>query len=120
MQILRGELPAGAGLPSEDVWSAELDVSRTARRRSRCWRLKASSNRGRERARRLRTGALEFPRPDVLAWRLAALPTERCVRDLFDLRQVIEPNAAALAPERSEKDGHRPLGRGVCGDGGGR
>jgi hypothetical protein len=34
MQICGGELPAGRGLPSEDLWSASLKVSRTALRRS--------------------------------------------------------------------------------------
>jgi DNA-binding FadR family transcriptional regulator len=107
MQILRGELPAGAGLPSEDVWSAELDVSRTALREA----IKVLAAKGLIES-RPRTGARvcarvrwNFLDPDVLAWRLAALPTERYVRDLFDLRQVIEPNAAALAAERSERTG---------------
>ena len=90
MQILRGrELPAGAGLPSEDVWSAELDVSRTALREA----IKVLAAKGLIES-RPRTGARvcarerwNFLDPDVLAWRLAALPTERYVRDLFDLRQ---------------------------------
>ena len=107
MQILRGELPAGRGLPSEDVWSAELQVSRTALREA----IKVLAAKGLIES-RPRTGARicarerwNFLDPDVLAWRLAALPTEPYVRDLFDLRRVIEPSAAALAAERAGKAG---------------
>lgn len=105
MQILRGELPAGRGLPSEDEWSTELEVSRTALREA----IKVLAAKGLIES-RPRTGARvcarerwNFLDPDVLAWRLAALPTERYVRDLFDLRQVIEPSAAALAAVRAGK-----------------
>ena len=76
MQILRGELPAGAALPSEDVWSAKLDVSRTALREA----IKVLAAKGLIES-RPRTGARvcarerwNFLDPDVLAWRLAALP----------------------------------------------
>jgi DNA-binding FadR family transcriptional regulator len=107
IQILRGELPAGFGLPSEDVWSAELDVSRTALREA----IKVLAAKGLIES-RPKTGARvcarerwNFLDPDVLAWRLAALPTEPYARDLFDLRQVIEPSAAALAAKRADKAG---------------
>ena len=107
MQILRGDMPAGLGLPSEDVWSADLEVSRTALREA----IKVLAAKGLIES-RPKTGARVCPRerwnfldPDVLAWRLAALPTEPYVRDLFDLRQVIEPSAAALAAERAQKSG---------------
>ena len=105
MQILRGELPAGRGLPSEDLWSAELEVSRTALREA----IKVLAAKGLIES-RPRTGARvcarerwNFLDPDVLAWRLAALPTERYVRDLFDLRQVIEPSAARSPPSGPAK-----------------
>ena len=103
MQILRGELLAGQGLPTEDVWSAELDVSRTALREA----IKVLAAKGLIES-RPRTGARvcarerwNFLDPDVLAWRLAALPTAHYVRELFDLREVIEPSAASLAAERA-------------------
>ena len=38
--------------------------------------------------------------PDVLAWMFAGEPDVRFVRDLFELRGVIEPAASALAAER--------------------
>ncbi|HEY7688772.1 MAG TPA: FCD domain-containing protein, partial [Dongiaceae bacterium] len=40
--------------------------------------------------------------PDVLAWQLAAGPLDRFVRDLMELRQIIEPQAAALAARHAE------------------
>jgi len=43
-----------------------------------------------------------FLDPDVLAWRLAAAPIDRYVKDLFELlRRVIEPAAASLAALRA-------------------
>ena len=35
--------------------------------------------------------------PEVLAWHLQSTPTESFVADLFVLRQMVEPAAAALA-----------------------
>jgi DNA-binding FadR family transcriptional regulator len=35
--------------------------------------------------------------PDVLAWHLQAAPSEEFVADLFQLREMVEPQAAALA-----------------------
>ena len=35
--------------------------------------------------------------PDILAWHLHAAPTEDFVADLFQLREMVEPSAAALA-----------------------
>jgi len=38
---------------------------------------------------------------DVLGWRYAAMPRMQFFRELFELRRMIEPNAAALAAERA-------------------
>ncbi len=38
--------------------------------------------------------------PDVLRWSLAARPDEKFIRDLYELRSFIEPNAARLAALR--------------------
>lgn len=38
--------------------------------------------------------------PDVLAWIFASEPDEKLVLDLFELRHIVEPRAAALAAER--------------------
>lgn len=38
--------------------------------------------------------------PDVLSWIFASEPDEKLVVDLFELRDIVEPRAAALAAER--------------------
>lgn len=38
--------------------------------------------------------------PDILAWMFAGSPDEKFIRDLFELRGLIEPGAAAVAAER--------------------
>jgi hypothetical protein len=38
--------------------------------------------------------------PDILAWRLEFAPDESFIRDLFELRKIVEPSAAALAALR--------------------
>jgi DNA-binding FadR family transcriptional regulator len=40
--------------------------------------------------------------PDVLAWRLEADPSESFVRDLFELRNAVQPTAAILAAQRRD------------------
>ena len=43
--------------------------------------------------------------PDVLGWKLEAAPREQLVRELFDLRRILEPAIAARAAEKaSAKD----------------
>lgn len=42
--------------------------------------------------------------PDVLAWMFAGEPDEAFIRDLFELRGVIEPAAAAFAARRRTQD----------------
>ena len=38
--------------------------------------------------------------PDILAWMFMSEPDQRFIQDLFELRAIIEPAAAALAAER--------------------
>jgi DNA-binding FadR family transcriptional regulator len=38
--------------------------------------------------------------PDVLAWQFAAVPEAEVIRHLFEVRQIIEPAAAAIAARR--------------------
>jgi len=40
--------------------------------------------------------------PDVLAWHLEAGPSEQFITDLFALRQMVEPTAAAMAAKRRD------------------
>jgi DNA-binding FadR family transcriptional regulator len=47
--------------------------------------------------------------PAVLAWAFSAEPDLDFVRDLFELRAIVEPNAARLAAERRDKTDMRDL-----------
>jgi DNA-binding FadR family transcriptional regulator len=102
-RILRGDLAPGAVLPNEADFSARLRVSRTALREA----IKVLAAKGLVES-RPKTGTRVRPRadwnlldPDVLAWQMAAGPFERFVEELFELRQMIEPQAAAIAARRA-------------------
>lgn len=102
-RILRGDLAPGAVLPNEADFSARLRVSRTALREG----IKVLAAKGLVES-RPKTGTRVRPRtdwnlldPDVLAWQVAAGPLERFVAELFELRQMIEPQAAAIAARRA-------------------
>ena len=102
--MLRGELPAGSVLPNEEALSAQLAVSRTALREA----IKVLAAKGLI-VSRPKTGTRVRPRadwnfldPDVLAWRLSTGDIDRYVKELFELRRVIEPAAAALAAQRAK------------------
>lgn len=99
MQIVEGKLVPGEQLPTEEAWSVELGVSRTAMREA----IKVLAAKGLIES-RPKTGARvrvreywNFLDPDVLAWRLAAAPVESYVREVFELRRMVEPFAASLA-----------------------
>ena len=105
MDIVAGRLRPGAALPNEMDWSAQLGVSRTVLREA--VRVLASKGLVDPRPRtgtRVRDpegwNALD---PDLLAWQLEAAPSERLVRELFELRRVIEPAIAAMAAERASE-----------------
>jgi DNA-binding FadR family transcriptional regulator len=102
-RIMCGELAPGAVLPNEADFSASLHVSRTALREA----IKVLAAKGLVES-RPKTGTRVRPRtdwnlldPDVLAWQFAAGPFTRFIEDLFELRQMIEPQAAALAARRA-------------------
>jgi DNA-binding FadR family transcriptional regulator len=42
--------------------------------------------------------------PDVLDWQLQAAPREELVRELFELRRILEPGVAARAAETASAD----------------
>ncbi|HUL07554.1 MAG TPA: FadR/GntR family transcriptional regulator [Candidatus Acidoferrum sp.] len=105
-RILRGDLAPGAVLPNEADFSASLRVSRTALREA----IKILAAKGLVES-RPKTGTRVRPRadwnlldPDVLAWQFAAGPFTRFIKDLFELRQMIEPQAAAMAARRAGSD----------------
>ena len=102
LRILGGDLAPGALLPSEAVLGGQLNVSRTSLREG----IKLLAAKGLIES-RPKTGTRVRGRDqwnmldrDVLGWRLEALPTETIVEDLFEVRRMIEPAAAALAAER--------------------
>ncbi len=100
--ILSGEYRPGDGLEGEIEQSAALGVSRTPYREA----LRILVAKGLLES-RPKAGTRVTPRerwnvldPDVLAWMFTGQPDEAFVRDLFELRGVIEPAAAALAATR--------------------
>ena len=102
LRILGGDLAPGAFLPSEAVLGTQLNVSRTSLREG----IKLLAAKGLVES-RPKTGTRVLGRDrwnmldrDVLGWRLEALPTETIVEDLFEVRRMIEPSAAAHAATR--------------------
>lgn len=100
--IVSGEHPPGRALPTEMELCARLSVSRSALREA--FKLLAAK---RLIVSRQKIGTLVRLRaewnmldPEVLAWHLRAVPTDAFVSGLFEVRQIIEPQAAALAAAR--------------------
>jgi DNA-binding FadR family transcriptional regulator len=100
--ILAGRYAPGDVLPGEIEFSEQLKVSRTAYREA----IRILSAKGLVES-RPRTGTRVTQRsrwnlldPDILAWAFEAEPSETFIRDLFELRMIVEPAAAALAAER--------------------
>ncbi|MCJ2048605.1 FadR/GntR family transcriptional regulator [Methylobacterium sp. J-070] len=100
--ILGGRYAPGDVLPGEIEFSEQLKVSRTAYREA----IRILSAKGLVES-RPRTGTRVSQRsrwnlldPDILAWAFQAEPSEAFIRDLFELRMIVEPAAAALAAER--------------------
>jgi len=100
--IVGGELAPGEGLPREEVLAERLNVSRTALREA----MKVLVAKGLIESRQ-RTGArvreaIHWNQldADVLAWRCASMPTESFVEKLVEMRELIEPGAAAAAARR--------------------
>lgn len=106
VKILSGKLKPGASLASEIEESAALGVSRTAYREA----MRILTAKGLVES-RTKTGSRVTPRarwnvldPDVLGWMFSGRPDEHFVRDLFELRTLIEPAAASLAATRRSED----------------
>lgn len=106
-RIVGGAYPPGRPLPSEEDLCAQLAVSRTALREA----VKVLAAKGLVDSRprvgtRVRpSDAWNLLDPDVLAWRCATGPDAGFVNQLAELREVIEPHAAALAA-RHRTDEH--------------
>lgn len=112
-RIVRGEIAEGSTLPIEAELGEELDVSRTVVREA--VRVLAAK---RLVSTRPRTGTRVLPRSDwdildhdVLRWIVDSGPHEDFFEALFEVRAIIEPQAAALAAERRTDEEAAELGR---------
>jgi DNA-binding FadR family transcriptional regulator len=98
-RIVRGELKPGEILPAEEVLAARMAVSRTILREA----IKVLSAKGLIESRpKIGTRVREERHwsqldADVLAWRCASMPTDDFANKLMQMREIIEPAAAALA-----------------------
>ncbi len=101
-QIVAGKYKPGEVLPREELIAKQMDVSRTALRES----LRVLGSKGLIETRQktgTRVRASEHWNlldPDVLSWHGAALPDLAFVEQLSEMRELIEPAAAALAAQR--------------------
>ncbi len=102
ISILSGDLEAGALVPTEPDPGSGIAPSRSVHREA----LKYLSAKGLIEAKQ-RSGTRVSPRsawnlldPDILRWALAGRIDESFVKNLFELRLFIEPNAARLAAVR--------------------
>ena len=102
--IVTGRYQPGETLPGEIEFAQSLGVSRSAYREA----VRILIAKGLVES-RTRTGTRVSPRerwnlldPDVLAWSFESEPSEVFVRDLFELRMIVEPAAAELAALRRD------------------
>ena len=105
-EIVGGHYKPGDQLPNEIDLRDQLSVSRTALREA--YRVLGAKGLI---VSRQNVGTRVRPRsqwnmldPDVLAWHLETGPSEEFIVDLFDLRQMIEPPAAARAAHQGQGD----------------
>lgn len=105
-EIVAGIYPAGSLIPNAQDMCARFSVSRTALREA----YSILSAKGLIVARpkigtRVRPASeWNLLDPEVLAWHLAATPSEHLVDELFALRKMVEPPAAALAAAAPSRD----------------
>lgn len=104
--IVAGSLAPGDPLPREELLAEQLMVSRSALREA----MKVVGAKGLIESRQ-KTGARVRERrfwhqldADVLGWRFAAMPTQAFVTELVEMREIIEPAAAAAAARKRTKE----------------
>ncbi|MES2337224.1 MAG: FadR/GntR family transcriptional regulator [Pseudomonadota bacterium] len=102
VQILKGELPPGHVFPGEIEFSGQLGISRSVLREA--LRILAAKglidSRPKAGTRVTARRHWSLLDPDLLAWQFEAEPTLEFLRDLFELRMVVEPSVAAFAAIR--------------------
>lgn len=103
--ILSGEYAPGDTLSGEIAFAEALDVSRSAYREA----IQVLTAKGLVES-RPKTGTRVLPRsrwnlldPEVLGWAFTGSPDIKFIRDLFELRSMVEPAAARLAAERRDR-----------------
>lgn len=99
LRIVRGDYPPGTALPGEEHLCQALSVSRTALREATKMLaakglIEARPKVGTRVRRRSDWNMLD---PDVLDWRCSTMRTDDFARNLMEMREIIEPAAAALA-----------------------
>lgn len=102
---MRGDFKPGSALPNEAVLGQEFEASRSVIREA----VKALSAKGLIES-RTRTGIRVLPPihwnlldPEVLSWRYSAMPPAQFLREIFEIRGLIEPQAAAFSAERASR-----------------
>lgn len=102
MAIVSGKYLPGEKLPTEMEASERLHISRSAYREATRMLMAKGLLVSRRKA-----GTVVSPRsswnlmdPDILAWFFESAPSESFINDLFELRMVVEPAAAAMAARR--------------------
>ena len=104
--IVSGRYPPGTSVPPEPLLCEELGVSRTVVREA----IKALAAKGlivtgpKVGSRVLPQDVWNWFDPDVIAWQAKAGLTPDFLRDLQDLRRVVEPAAVRLAAERASAE----------------
>lgn len=103
--IVSGEYAPGDRLDGEIAFSETLNVSRSAYREA----VQVLTAKGLVES-KPKAGTRVLPRnrwnlldPDVLAWAFTGEPDIEFIRNLFELRAIVEPAAARLAAERRDR-----------------
>lgn len=102
-RIVTGDLTPGTTLPNLEKLAKQFSISRLSMREA----IKLLVGKGLVSS-TPRRGTLVRPRnewsrldADVLIWQVGALPNAAFIRNLFELRRMVEPEAAALAAKRA-------------------
>jgi DNA-binding FadR family transcriptional regulator len=103
--IIAGQYPVGSSIPAEPLLCAQLGVSRTVVREAvKSLIAKGLVTTGPKVGTRVQpSDAWNWFDPDVIIWQSKAGLTPEFLRDLQDLRRVVEPAAVRLAAERATK-----------------
>lgn len=117
VRIVSGELQPGDILEGEIAASGQLNVSRTAYREA----IRILAAKGLVHS-RPKIGTQVSPRrewqlldPDVLGWMFAGEPDEALIASLFELRRIVEPDAARLAATRRTEEQLERMRAGLAG-----